>query len=149
MSFGKGLTSLRIFAFKNIAEKGTKMVMDIVSFSQVFYLFLTLYLYNPTFNDYEKVAFWKHCEKRRICWKPASSPFPTVFSTPTNANFEFSVSFIISPSKTGRIMGSPMADGRAASISLSGAYLQNYTSYGYEISCVDRSYQGECSAQES
>ena len=46
----------------------------------------------------------------------------------------------------GRIMGSPMAGGRAgewaASTSLSGAYLQNYSSYGYEISWVDRSHQG-------
>ena len=48
----------------------------------------------------------------------------------------------IRPSKTGRIMGSPMAGGRAASTSLSGAYLQNYSSYGYEISWVDRSHQG-------
>ena len=32
--------------------------------------------------------------------------------------------------------------GRAASTSLSGAYLQNYSSYGYEISWVDRSHQG-------
>ena len=32
--------------------------------------------------------------------------------------------------------------GQAASSSLSGAYLQNYTSYGYEILWVDRSYQG-------
>ena len=31
---------------------------------------------------------------------------------------------------------------------LSGAYLQNYTSYGYEILWVDRSYKGECNAQE-
>ena len=31
---------------------------------------------------------------------------------------------------------------------LSGAYLQNYTSYGYEILWVDRSHQGECSAHE-
>ena len=33
------------------------------------------------------------------------------------------------------------ASGRAASTSLSGAYLQNYSSYGYEISWVDRSHQ--------
>ena len=32
--------------------------------------------------------------------------------------------------------------GRAASTSLSGAYLQNYSSYGYENSWVDRSHQG-------
>ena len=31
---------------------------------------------------------------------------------------------------------------RAASTSLSVAYLQNYSSYGYEISLVDRSHQG-------
>ena len=31
--------------------------------------------------------------------------------------------------------------GRAASTSLSGAYLKNYSSYGYEISWVDRSHQ--------
>ena len=49
---------------------------------------------------------------------------------------------VIRPSKTGRIMGSPMAGGWAASTSLSGAYLQNYSSYGYEISWVDRSHQG-------
>ena len=48
----------------------------------------------------------------------------------------------IRPSKTGRIMGSPMAGRRAVSTSLSGAYLQNYSSYGYEISWVDRSQQG-------
>ena len=29
---------------------------------------------------------------------------------------------------------------------LSGAYLQNYTSYGYEILWVNRSHQGECSS---
>ena len=36
--------------------------------------------------------------------------------------------FFIRPSKTGRIMGSPVAGGLAASSSLSGAYLQNYSS---------------------
>ena len=40
----------------------------------------------------------------------------------------------------GRVGG--WASGRAASTSLSGAYLQNYSSYGYEISWVDRSHQG-------
>ena len=45
----------------------------------------------------------------------------------------------IRPSKTGHIMGSPVA---ASPILLSGAYLQNYTSYGYEISWVDRSHEG-------
>ena len=63
--------------------------------------------------------------------------------------------FFIRPSKTGRIMGSPVASeregGRVASYSLSGAYLQNYTSYGYEILRVDRSHQrgGRGGAYES
>ena len=47
----------------------------------------------------------------------------------------------IRPSKTGRIMGSPVAGGQVSS-SLSGAYLQNYSSKGYEISWVDRSHPG-------
>ena len=41
---------------------------------------------------------------------------------------------------TGRIMGSPVA-GRRYPLSLSGAYLQDYASYGYKISLVDRSHQ--------
>ena len=51
---------------------------------------------------------------------------------------------VIRPSKTRRIMGSTVADGRASDVphSLSGAYLQNYTSYGYETSWVDRSHEG-------
>ena len=32
--------------------------------------------------------------------------------------------------------------GLAVSSSMSGAYIQNYTSYGYEILWVDRSHQG-------
>ena len=43
-------------------------------------------------------------------------------------------------SKTGRIMLSPVAGG--VPHSLSGAYLQDYASYGYETSWVDRSHQG-------
>ena len=31
---------------------------------------------------------------------------------------------------------------------LSGAYMQNYTSYGYEILWVDGSHQEECTAHE-
>ena len=48
----------------------------------------------------------------------------------------------------GHIMLSPVAHGRAGvqagSVphSLSGAYLQDYASYGYETSWVDRSHQG-------
>ena len=55
----------------------------------------------------------------------------------------FSLLFI-RPSKTGRIMLSPASGGRAGGVphSLSGAYLQDYASYGNEISWVDRSHQG-------
>ena len=49
-------------------------------------------------------------------------------------------SFFIRLSKTGRIMLSPVAGGIPHS--LSGAYLQDYASYGYETSWVDRSHQG-------
>ena len=72
-------------------------------------------------------------------------PFENILGKGENAGNQDFLLFI-RPSKTGRIMGSPMAGGRAsgrvASTSLSGAYLQNYSSYGYEISWVDRSHQG-------
>ena len=42
---------------------------------------LTLYHTIPTFNDPTEGAFRNHCGKRRKCWLPAFSPFPTVFST--------------------------------------------------------------------
>ena len=50
----------------------------------------------------------------------------------------------IRPSKTGHIMLSPVAGGQAGGVphSLSAAYLQDYASYGYETSWVDRSHQG-------
>ena len=38
----------------------------------------------------------------------------------------------------------PHPGGQLASSSLSGAYLQNYTSYGYEILWVDRFHQMQC-----
>ena len=52
--------------------------------------------------------------------------------------------FFICPSKTGRIMLSPVAGGRVGGVphSLTGAYLQDYASYIYETSWVDRSHQG-------
>ena len=33
------------------------------------------------FNNHKKEGFGKHCGKRRKCWLPAFSPFPTAFST--------------------------------------------------------------------
>ena len=49
----------------------------------------TLYHTISTFNNLEKVAFWKHCGKRRKCWKPVFSPFPTMFSAFPRTNFNF------------------------------------------------------------
>ena len=53
--------------------------------------FLTLYHTITTFNDPVKYAVRKHCRKRRKYWKPAFSPFPTMFSTipkKQNSNFQ-------------------------------------------------------------
>ena len=41
---------------------------------------LTLYHTIPSFNDPKEEAFGKHCGKRRKCWQPAFSSFPSVFS---------------------------------------------------------------------
>ena len=59
----------------------------------VFLTYLTLYPTIPTFNDLENEAFWKCCGKRRKCWLPAFSPFPTIFSTIPKTNFK--VAFIL------------------------------------------------------
>ena len=50
---------------------------------------LTLYHTLLTFNDPKEEGFGKHCGKRRQCWLPAFSPFPTTFSTHTKMNFKF------------------------------------------------------------
>ena len=50
---------------------------------------LILYHTIPTFNDFKEGGFGKHCRKRRKCWKPAFSPFPTMFSTHPKKNFCF------------------------------------------------------------
>ena len=34
----------------------------------------------PGIHGLTEEAFWKHCGKRRKCWFPAFSPFPTMFS---------------------------------------------------------------------
>ena len=47
-------------------------------------------------NNPENEAFFKHCEKRRKCWQPAFSLFPTMFSTHPKGNFFFQVIFILS-----------------------------------------------------
>ena len=39
------------------------------------------------FDVSRKEAFSKHCGKRRKCWSPAFSPFPTMFSTLSKTNY--------------------------------------------------------------
>ena len=103
---------------------------------------LTLSQTSPGFYISAVKVFWKHCRKRRNLLVTSN------FSISHSVFYWFGElsAIFIRPSKTGRIMGSPMAGTRvggwAASTSLSGAYLQNYSSYGYEISWVDRSHQG-------
>ena len=64
-------------------------------FSSFRFFQLILYHTIPTFNDPGKEAR-KHCGKRRKCWLPAFSPFPTMFSALPSTNFSFSVTFILS-----------------------------------------------------
>ena len=47
----------------------------------------------PTFNDPQIEDFGKHCWKRRKCLSTAFSPFPKMFSTLLNANFNFLAKF--------------------------------------------------------
>ena len=56
--------------------------------------FLTLYHTITTFNDPEKEGL-----ENQKCWLPAFAPFPTIISTLAQTNFNFSVTFILSPPK--------------------------------------------------
>ena len=57
---------------------------------------LTLYYLIQTFNNPKNVSFRKHCGKRRKCWLPAFSPFPTMFCSLLKTNFIFFlVTFIL------------------------------------------------------
>ena len=51
-------------------------------------LILTLYHTFLTFSDLQGEVFGKQCVKRRNCWSPAFSSFPT-FSTLHSTNFNF------------------------------------------------------------
>ena len=43
-----------------------------------------------------KEAFSKHCGKKRKCWKPAFSPFPTMYSTLSKTEIIIYVTSILS-----------------------------------------------------
>ena len=78
--------------------------------TKVFNLLSTLWKYRhvyiinchtiPTFNTSGKESFWKHFGKRRKCWLPAFSPFPTMFSILPNTNFYLWVTIILSSATT-------------------------------------------------
>ena len=75
--------------------RAKKVALEKMAIIDTFGPVLTLYHTIPTFNDPGNEAFWKHCRKRRKCWWPAFSPFPTMFSTLPKRNFNFSVAFIL------------------------------------------------------
>ena len=56
---------------------------------------LTLYNTIPNFDDLERQAFLKHCGKKRKCWLPAFSLFPTMFSTLPKTKFNFIVKLFL------------------------------------------------------
>ena len=60
---------------------------------------LTLYHTIPTFDNPKEGGFGKHCGKRRKCWFPAFSPFPTVFSTLSKGEIRITATFNL-PSTT-------------------------------------------------
>ena len=89
-----------------IFQRQITSAMSIEAYTTVFIEFFvvgkgsTLYqftLYNtiPSFNNPGTESFWKHCGKRRKCWWPAFSSFPTIFSilSGTNVNFVFTFIF--------------------------------------------------------
>ena len=47
----------------------------------------------PHFDAVKTYCCGKHCEKRRTCLKQALSPFLTMFSTPYETYFSFSMHF--------------------------------------------------------
>ena len=64
---------------------------------KLYHTFLSLTLYHtiPTINDPLKEAFWKQCGKRRKCWWPAFSPFPTMFSTLLKTKFNIRLHYLV------------------------------------------------------
>ena len=84
----------------------------------------------PTFNDLERGSVPQNGRKSRKMKSIVLDMSEKIMAC----------MLFIHPSKTVHIMLSPMAGG--VPHSLSGAYLQDYASYGYETSWVDSSHQG-------
>ena len=81
--------NLSIRGHKNTSNAhNSGKVYSTITKLQCTYLFLPLYQKNSDFfNDAEEEGFRKHCGKRRKCWQPAFSPFPTMFSNLQGTNF--------------------------------------------------------------
>ena len=62
-----------------------------------------LYHTIPIFNNPKEEGFGKHCGKRRKCWLPAFSPFPTVFSIKSKREFRVRQFFLV-PRQSGLLL---------------------------------------------
>ena len=67
---------------------------------------LTLYHTIPPFNNPKEEGFGKHCGKRRKCWLPAFSPFPTMFSTLSKTEILILATFILLPANAFNLVSS-------------------------------------------
>ena len=129
----KALITLKMRTFENIFGKGENAVY------QHFLLFPQCF----------QTAFYPGSLKVEL----KKRTLENIFGKGENAVYQhfllfphcFQKAFYYTPVEDGTYYGithGRRVGGRAASTFLSGAYLQNYSSYGYEISWVDRSHQG-------
>ena len=73
----------------------TRLVLQARKHQGLFGRGLTVSHAITTIDDPAEEPYGKHCWKRRKCWLPAFSPFPTMFPTIPRANLKFSVTFFI------------------------------------------------------
>ena len=103
---GLNLTNIMSFFFRMSWEHCWKSSQNFLPLSSTFLPYhRQLPFLNPissftiiiilNLNDIEREDFWKHCGERWKCWKPAFSPFLTMFSTHTETIFSFPVTFIL------------------------------------------------------
>ena len=94
------------FFFKMFSKSAVLRVVKSLDCVKEINLLLTLYHTIPTLIDPKKGSFWKHCGKRRKCWKPAFSPFPTMFSTQSKTKIIIWASFILLSANTFNVVTS-------------------------------------------
>ena len=85
----------------------TFLVTSILSCPKIS-LCLTLSHTVTGFHNPETEAFGEYCGKRRKCWSPAFSPFPTMFSAFSKTNFKLLVTFILSSAHGINLNGSKL-----------------------------------------